>query len=76
MSFADRLDRKIKNDISSGITLNNSIDNVVGTTINGYRGLHINQLYRFGYGSATKQSASTTRIDDYFETGGDFFASK
>ena len=75
MSFSDRLNAKIENAISSSVALTNSTNGVIQTTLNGYRGLHLNQIYRFGYGSKTSQS-SGTRIDDIFEQGGDFHASR
>ena len=57
MSWASRINRKINSNIGSAIATNNSIDNVKSTTINGYRSLHISQLDRHGYGSASLSSA-------------------
>lgn len=41
--FSSMMDRKV--------AANNDIDDIKSTTINGWRSLHLNQMFKYGYGS-------------------------
>ncbi len=47
-TFLERMEKQRRFDIDSSIGKTQSIENVMQTTVNGYRSLHMNQMYRFG----------------------------
>ena len=62
MSWSNRLMNKIDNRIDHSISMSNPIASVRQTTINGYRSLHLTEIYRFGVGA--KNSVDLTINDD------------
>lgn len=47
-----RLKKRRDDAIEDQVNLSNSIENVRGTNISGYRSMHLTQIYRYGIGTS------------------------
>ena len=50
------IEKYIRSSIDNRVSVSNSTENIRSTTINGWRSLHMNQMFKFGYGDASLNS--------------------